>query len=105
LLPEAPKPPKVVEAPKQEVKLLVKDHTTNVEDAIRRLAPFLVLLPQVMTMMGPSPAFMNASKITPQELAILNGFQISLSMNMQDLTIQDRFNRAVRELSKLVISS
>jgi hypothetical protein len=52
-------------------------------------------------MMGPNPAFMNASKLTPQELALLNSFNLSFTMNMQDFSIQDRINRAVRELSKL----
>ena len=52
-------------------------------------------------MMGPNPAFMNASKLTPQELTLLNSFNLSFTMNMQDFSIQDRINRAVRELSKL----
>jgi len=52
-------------------------------------------------MMGPNPAFMNASKLTPQELALLNSFNLSFTMNMQDFSIQDRINSAVRELSKL----
>lgn len=52
-------------------------------------------------MMGPNPAFMNASKLTPQELALLNSFNLSVTMNMNDFSIQDRINRAVRELSKL----
>ena len=52
-------------------------------------------------MMGPNPAFMNASKLTPQELTLLNSFNLSFTMNMQDFSIQDRINRAARELSKL----
>jgi hypothetical protein len=40
-----------------------------------------------MTMMGPNPTFLTASKLTPQELALINQFNLNLSMNMQDATI------------------
>lgn len=80
---------------------MVKDHTTNVEEALRIVAPLFVLLPQIMTMMGPNPAFMAASKLTPQEIALLSQFNIGLSMNMQDVTVKDRISRAVKELVKL----
>jgi hypothetical protein len=40
-----------------------------------------------MTMMGPNPAFIGASKLTGQELGLLNQFNLNLSMNMQDATI------------------
>ena len=51
-----PSPARQVEqAPPQQVKLLVKDHTTSLEEAIRLIAPIFVLLPQAITMMGPNP--------------------------------------------------
>jgi hypothetical protein len=45
--------PKVEEAPAL-VKLLVKDHTTNIEEALRVISLILILLPHLMSIMGPN---------------------------------------------------
>ena len=103
----APKHEAAAEIPKtagpQEVKLLVKDHTTSVDEALRLIAPIFVLIPQAM-MMGPNPVFVQHSKLTLAELQVLHYFLMNITVNMLDLTVEDRLKRAVSELSKLVQS-
>jgi hypothetical protein len=57
--------------PKQEVKLLVRDHSTSVEEAIRMIAPIFLILPSVFTIIGPHPLFQQASKLSAQDLTVL----------------------------------
>ena len=73
-------------------------------EALQLLVPLFYVIPQVMTMMGPSPMFMSYSKMTAYELQLLHIFSLNLQPNFHDKTICDHMNRAFSELAKLVQS-
>ncbi len=54
--------------------------------------------------MGPNQMFLQASKLSSPEFIALHQFYLSMTMNFQDLTIEDRLKRASNELLKLVQS-
>lgn len=68
------------------------------------ISPIFMLLPQVITFMGPHPTFIQLSKLTLPEVALLQQFNMFVTMNLHDQTVEDRFKRAVQELTKLAQS-
>ena len=86
------------------MRLLVQDHTTSVEEALRLIAPIFLLLPSAVTMMGPNPLIVQHTRLTMGEFHLLNAFYTHLNVPTIDATFEDRFKRAVSELLKLVQS-
>jgi hypothetical protein len=58
---------KPTKAAPQEVKLLVKEHTTSLQEAIHLITPLFSLIPQAVTFMGPHPVFLQKSELNMQE--------------------------------------
>ncbi len=58
---------KPFKAAPQEVKLLVKEHTTSLQEAIHLITPLFSLIPQAVTFMGPHPVFLQKSELNMQE--------------------------------------
>ena len=86
------------------MKLLVKDHTTSLEEALRLVSPIFSLLPHAISFMGPHPIFLQKSKLTLPETQILSNFYFILT-NGADQTIEDRLKRVEGEMLKLVSSA
>lgn len=97
----------MVETPKevpQKVKLLVQDHTTSVEEALRLIAPVFLILPNVFSMMGINPVFREHSHLSQSDLNLLQQFYFSVALNVQDLTVEAKLKRAQEELMKVALS-
>lgn len=86
----------------QEVTLLVKDHTSNFDEAIRLVATVISILPSA-TMMGmPSPIFAAHAKLSLNEINSLMLFYGSLQVPLGDSTNDDRVKRVSKILHELV---
>ena len=83
------------------VKLLIKDHTTSVEEALKLVAPILTILPHFINFMITDPLFLQRTHLSAQEFQLLSSFHFILT-NGADLTIEDRLKRVEGELLKLV---
>jgi len=97
----------VVEAPQEvtkQVKLLVRDHTTTIEEALRLIAPVFLILPNVFSMMGTNPVFREHSHLSESDIIFLQQFFFSVALNVQDLTVEAKLKRAQEELMKVVLS-
>ena len=101
--PAAPHEPVTGVTATHQVKLLVKDHTTSLEEALRLVTPLFTLLPQAVTFLGPHPLFLQKSRLSLQETQLLSSFHFILT-NGADQTVEDRLKRVERELLKLVQS-
>ena len=99
--PAAPHEP--VTGTTHQVKLLVKDHTTSLEEALRLVTPLFTLLPQAVTFLGPHPLFLQKSRLSLLETQLLSSFHFILT-NGADQTVEDRLKRVEGELLKLVQS-
>lgn len=92
------------QASHQEVKLLVKDHTTSLQEALRLITPLFSLIPQAVTFMGPNPLFLQKSNLSMLEAQLLSAFHFVLTTGA-DRTIEDRLKRVEAELLGLVQSA
>ena len=99
--PAAPHEP--VTGATHQVKLLVKDHTTSLEEALRMVTPLFTLLPHAVTFLGPHPLFLQKSRLSLLETQLLSSFHFILT-NGADQTVEDRLKRVEGELLKLVQS-
>lgn len=82
----------------------MKDHTTSLEEALKLIAPVLLVFPTVFTMLGTSPLFREHAHLSPPELSLLQNFYFSITMNMSDMTVEARLKRAQDELLKVIQS-
>jgi len=69
----------------------IQNHSAIIEEALRLAAPIFILLPQVISFIGPNPLFIQQSKLTPMELNIITQFYMFLNINPADVTLEDKF--------------
>lgn len=81
----------------------MKDHTTSVEEALKLVSALFLVVPNSMTIMGPNQMILQHSRLSFNEIQLLNTFWSMLNFSA-DNTYEDRINRAVKELSKIVHS-
>lgn len=85
---------------------MVKDHTTNIEEAMRVISPFLLLLPHMMSMIGLNQNLILGSKMTVVEAQLLHQLYLHLTMPSSFVeSIDDRIKKTVVELTKIASGS
>jgi len=79
--------------------------TQSVEDALRLISPIFLILPSAFTLMGINPSFKEHSHLSLPDLTLLQQFYFSITMNVQDLTVEAKLKRAQDELLKVIHSA